>query len=186
MVVKLVNFHTVLQVEKKIKDHFVELCKEIIERNGQVQQPKEFLDLKYKMMQYDFDEDVHNLCENATEIIFKNYKGDLHFLMKSITYKDDFEKLYTIYKLDGQLTDDIFKMFINFSPNIFEDYGLTGEALVQKIEVFCSQKNSPWRTNKKGSSHLILFLRNFLQMLFFIYVQRFRVLFLFESIVFDG
>ena len=120
-----------------------------MERNGQVEQPNEFLDLKYKMQQYEFDQYVLNLCEQATAIMFKNYKGDLHFLMKSITYQEDFEKLYVIHKLNGQLTKDTFKMFIKFSTNIFEEDGLTEEALVQNMKGFCSQKDLPWRTSKK-------------------------------------
>ena len=153
-----------------------------MERNGQVEQPNEFLDLKYKMLQYEFDQDVLNLCEQATAIMFKNYKGDLHFLMKSITYQEDFEKLYVIHKLNGQLTKDTFKMFIKFSTNIFEENGLNGEALVQNIQVF--QKNSPWRTSKKDKHDKIL--RNYFSHMLFFNLRRFEVFFLFESIIFDG
>ena len=126
------------------EQRFMDLCNEIMSRNGHVEWWTEFLQLKNRINLLNLDDINQKLCENATNAIFMAQLGNVEAILEiSGIPEKDLIYLYRSCDENGKLTKNLFDMFIRVfgDGDDFKENPFRLDETLEALENYADQSN---------------------------------------------
>ena len=138
------------------EQRFMDLCSEIMSRNGHVEWWTEFLQLKNRIIFQNQDEINRKLCENATNAIFMAQLDNVEAILEiSRVPKKDLIYLYRSCDENGKLTKNLFFMFLRVFGDDFKEIPFRLDETLEALEENYDQSNYLEKISKLEVIHYL-------------------------------